>query len=238
MKQRIVCLVMILVAVLLGPATGQARYLNPNTGRFQTMDSYEGNSQDPASLHKYLYAHDNPVNMVDPSGRDGELSSLVSTMGNIGRIAGRTYGVINRAYWSGLSSLAPVAGKGLEALFWVDAIGISVGAVATVAPEVLNAAATLGEKINRAYSMNTLEIPKGWGARGFAIENIGGQQLEAMGGTYVGGNVKGIDGTIGVGPGNVLVSFKSHDRKRCAKPLLTKDEREEGAMAETADSDV
>ena len=27
-------------------------------------------------------------------------------------------------------------------------------------------------------------------------------------------------------------------RKRCAKPLLTKDEREEGAMAETADSDV
>jgi len=32
-----------------------------------------------------------------------------------------------------------------------------------------------------------------------------------MGGTYVGGTVKGIDGTIGVGPGNVLVSFKAHN---------------------------
>jgi len=44
-----------------------------------------------------------------------------------------------------------------------------------------------------------------------ALENIGGQQLEAIGGKYVGGNVKGIDGTIGIGPGNVLVSFRSHD---------------------------
>lgn len=33
-----------------------------------------------------------------------------------------------------------------------------------------------------------------------------------MGGTYVGGNVKGIDGTLGVGPGNALVSFKARDR--------------------------
>jgi hypothetical protein len=43
-------------------------YLNPNTGRFWTMDSYEGNNNDPRSLQKYLYAQDNAVNGIDPSG--------------------------------------------------------------------------------------------------------------------------------------------------------------------------
>jgi len=47
----------------------RARYFNPQTGRFWTMDSFEGNQQDPLSLHKYLYAADNAVNMVDPLGK-------------------------------------------------------------------------------------------------------------------------------------------------------------------------
>jgi RHS repeat-associated protein len=46
----------------------RARYLNPNTGRFWTMDTYAGNNQDPLSLHKYLYCEANPVNMTDPRG--------------------------------------------------------------------------------------------------------------------------------------------------------------------------
>ena len=46
----------------------RARYLNPATGRFWTMDTYEGNNSDPLSLHKYLYAHADPVNNTDPSG--------------------------------------------------------------------------------------------------------------------------------------------------------------------------
>ena len=46
----------------------RARYLNPNTGRFWTMDSYDGSSEDPLSLHKYLYCQDNPVMGSDPTG--------------------------------------------------------------------------------------------------------------------------------------------------------------------------
>jgi len=47
----------------------RARYYQPQTGRFWTMDSWEGTQTDPLSLHKYLYAADDPVNMVDPSGQ-------------------------------------------------------------------------------------------------------------------------------------------------------------------------
>src|SRR6185436_1637533 len=56
----------------------RARYLDVDRGRFWTMDSYEGSQQDPLSLHKYLYAHDNPVNGIDPSGND-LIQTLTST---------------------------------------------------------------------------------------------------------------------------------------------------------------
>lgn len=46
----------------------RARYYNQNNGRFNRTDPFAGNNQDPQSLHKYLYAHNNPVNAVDPSG--------------------------------------------------------------------------------------------------------------------------------------------------------------------------
>jgi RHS repeat-associated protein len=47
----------------------RARYLNPDTGRFWTMDTFAGNNEDPLSLHKYLYCQDEPVDGTDPSGR-------------------------------------------------------------------------------------------------------------------------------------------------------------------------
>ena len=46
----------------------RARYMNPSTGTFTTMDSYQGNIYEPASLHKYMYANANSVMNIDPSG--------------------------------------------------------------------------------------------------------------------------------------------------------------------------
>jgi len=45
--------------------------MQPATGRFWSMDSFEGNSSDPSSLHKYTYASNDAVNRSDPSGHLG-----------------------------------------------------------------------------------------------------------------------------------------------------------------------
>jgi RHS repeat-associated protein len=69
----------------------RARYMNTATGRFWTMDSYEGNSSDPLSLHKYLYAGADPVNNVDPTGNFefsiAGLSINISIMGILQNMA-------------------------------------------------------------------------------------------------------------------------------------------------------
>jgi RHS repeat-associated protein len=64
----------------------RARYMNPSSGRFFTMDSFEGSANDPISLHKYLYTKANPVNNIDPTGRT-TLTELNVTFG-IGEILG------------------------------------------------------------------------------------------------------------------------------------------------------
>jgi RHS repeat-associated protein len=48
----------------------RARYYNPLTGRFLSRDPLDGLPWDPKTLHKYLYVGSNPVNNVDPSGKD------------------------------------------------------------------------------------------------------------------------------------------------------------------------
>jgi len=55
--------------------TYSARYYNPITGRFMSRDPEKGHPTKPASLHKYLYAHGDPVNLKDPTGRDAMVAT-------------------------------------------------------------------------------------------------------------------------------------------------------------------
>jgi RHS repeat-associated protein len=47
----------------------RARSYDPATGRFNRLDPFAGNQNDPQSLHKYLYTHGNPIMGIDPSGK-------------------------------------------------------------------------------------------------------------------------------------------------------------------------
>ena len=58
----------------------RARYMNPETGTFTSMDTYRGNSYDPASLHRYTYAQNNPQMYNDPSGHFAGLIGAGTTL--------------------------------------------------------------------------------------------------------------------------------------------------------------
>jgi RHS repeat-associated protein len=115
------------------------RYYDPTTGRFNRLDPFFGNITDPQSLHKYLYAHDDSVNGIDPSGEYFTpivllVSSLIfgtaMYMGGVGMLlsppvlltAGSTFLVVNLLFFLGanfnLLMFAPLRSeiKGLEFL--------------------------------------------------------------------------------------------------------------------------
>lgn len=71
----------------LGLYINRARYLNTSTGRFINRDSFDGDSQAPVSLHKYLYASGDPVDLIDPTGND-DLVSITVAAGIVGTISG------------------------------------------------------------------------------------------------------------------------------------------------------
>jgi len=66
----------------------RARWMDPRTGRSVGMDPFGGNEFDPPSLHRYLYAHGNPVSSTDPTGRFtlpslGAISMALNTINSI-----------------------------------------------------------------------------------------------------------------------------------------------------------
>lgn len=66
----------------LDPATGlyymRARYYDPEVARFISRDPWSGDVENPMTLHSYMYAFDNPVNAVDPTGEFSMMSISIS----------------------------------------------------------------------------------------------------------------------------------------------------------------
>ncbi|MGD9723620.1 MAG: RHS repeat-associated core domain-containing protein [Pirellulales bacterium] len=78
----------------------RARYYDPTTGRFNRLDPFAGDTQDPISLHKYLYTHANPVMGVDPTGLyDGLVGQMnvMSVMNNFLATTSKVYSAFKRA---------------------------------------------------------------------------------------------------------------------------------------------
>ncbi|MGQ0556821.1 MAG: polymorphic toxin-type HINT domain-containing protein, partial [Nitrospiraceae bacterium] len=71
----------------------RARIYTPGNGRFLTQDSFAGFGQDPQSLHKYTYTHNDPVNNIDPTGHFtmGEAMATAGTVATLAMTAVSSY---------------------------------------------------------------------------------------------------------------------------------------------------
>ena len=122
----------------------RARNYNQANGQFTTLDPYSGNLHDPQSLHKYAYCHTDPVNGVDPSGKNFTLTGLQVTMAIISGLGGivgvrASGGSWTRAVFTGIlyAAASIVTGALLIGVtaYWII-VGVKVG-VTTVAQAII-----------------------------------------------------------------------------------------------------
>jgi RHS repeat-associated protein len=91
----------------------RARYYDPAIGRFNRLDPFAGDVQDPLSLHKYLYTHADPIHYADPAGEWGAvataatigIASIVSTLST-----GALFRVTGGSFFEGLTVGATASG--------------------------------------------------------------------------------------------------------------------------------
>ena len=101
-------------------ASSDGVYLNPNTGRFWSMDSHQGSSEDPLSLHKYLYCQGNPIMGIDPSGHEN-MPTMTVNMGVVGTVASENMAVTMAARTTLTSRILQSAAL---SAFLADAFGL------------------------------------------------------------------------------------------------------------------
>jgi RHS repeat-associated protein len=83
-----------------------ARFTNPITGRFLSVDKLGGNPHAPQSWNRYAYVHNNPLHLVDPSGKCAAPSGLQE--GQVG-ICIDSFIAAPRIYIAGLGDDRPAA---------------------------------------------------------------------------------------------------------------------------------
>ena len=105
----------------------RARYYQPAVGRFLTKDTYNGESDDPLSLHLYTYCKNDGVNYIDPSGNIS-ISSLWNKVKQTVKKGIRT--VVNTVRKSGIGrafTQATISGKNEKLLNLFDFVRDSNG---------------------------------------------------------------------------------------------------------------
>ncbi len=107
----------------------RARYYNQATGRFITTDPWQGNIFEPVSLHKYLYASQNPVMYDDPSGLFFSLGgamlsmSIQSSLRAISAVSVTAYLAIARVVPFSISGVHFIIARGRSALPYLHGTG-------------------------------------------------------------------------------------------------------------------
>ena len=103
----------------------RARWLDSSAGRFVGMDPLMGSPRDPRSLHKYLYAHLDPINSVDPTGKY-TLTQAMATLANIAVLALSALSIIQGVHHI---SEGKIARGAIEVALGFMGVGAFVGSV-------------------------------------------------------------------------------------------------------------
>jgi len=94
----------------------RARYYDPSVGRFISEDTYKGQVDNPLSLNRYTYGHNNPLRFIDPSGHIAAEGS-----GGTGENQGwLDYTISKIRYWD-ISTKTPTPEEQAEALMAFNA---------------------------------------------------------------------------------------------------------------------
>lgn len=81
-----------------------ARYYEPNNGRFVTADTYRGNFDEPSSLHLYAYCENDPINNFDPSGNAKLKKWVIFVIRGLVGYRGSTYRALAKSAISSMGS--------------------------------------------------------------------------------------------------------------------------------------
>jgi len=144
----------------------RARWYDSLSGRFNRMDPFPGSPQDPQSLHKYLYAHCNPINNIDPSGlslasfslatlKVFALSMVIGSVlcAGIGAATGAYFHIIQKQTFEGIWTSV---GRG--ALYGAI-IGAVLGGLAAISAKALAIGLSVTFGINFYFTVRVLLDP-------------------------------------------------------------------------------
>jgi RHS repeat-associated protein len=117
----------------------RARYYDSSAGRFIARDSHPGIISEPASLHPYIYAYNDPVNKSDPSG-EFTLIEQITVAATVGVLAGIAYAGHNYYYYRSAELAFEV---GVDAAFSYGSLALDIiglgGLARTVGREIVSA---------------------------------------------------------------------------------------------------
>ncbi len=86
----------------------RARYYDQSNGRFNQLDTYAGNTADPQSLHKYLYAAGDPIRKIDPNGHEATTIETTAAGGGYSILAGIQLPAISGAFTTSLLKIGVI----------------------------------------------------------------------------------------------------------------------------------
>jgi RHS repeat-associated protein len=146
----------------------RARVYDPNLGRFVQRDTLGGTPWAPASLNRYVYVANNPVNVTDPSGRDGPEILALATSGGAGATV--------------------LAAAALDLAAPVVLVGVGVAVIGYGGYQVYAHREEIGDTLGRAGAWLSAKHPgsRGGDAHQGTIERRI-RELEAEGKEHIGG---------------------------------------------------